>query len=47
MQAETEVTADVDGQIDALIKTATEHCATTKFDDALASVIEARKLLGS
>jgi Spy/CpxP family protein refolding chaperone len=47
MLAETEVTPEIDGQVEALIKTATEHCGASKFDDALASVLEARKLLGS
>ena len=47
MLAETEVTPEVDGQVEALIQTATEHCGASKFDDALVSVLEARKLLGS
>ena len=47
MLAETEVTPEIDGQVEALIKTATEHCGASKFDDALVSVLEARKLLGS
>ncbi|MCR9176226.1 MAG: hypothetical protein NXI19_09540 [Alphaproteobacteria bacterium] len=47
MLAETEVTPEVDGQVEALILTATEQCGASKFDDALVSVMEARKLLGS
>jgi Spy/CpxP family protein refolding chaperone len=47
MLAETEVTPEVDGQVEALIQTATAHCGASQFDDALASMMEARKLLGS
>lgn len=46
MLNETEVTAEVDSQVEALIKTATEACAASSFDGAHSALMQARKLLG-
>lgn len=46
MLEETEVTADVDVQVEALIKTAADQCKASEFDGALTTMLAARKLLG-
>jgi hypothetical protein len=46
MLNETEVSAEVDSQVEALIKTASDACTASSFDGALGALMQARKLLG-